>query len=629
MWPTIVIPFWHGHQTIHELLKTIPGHIPVIVVNDYGSLSPNITLDNVTVVSLSRRGYFSGACNRGFELAGHNDVLILNQDGKLLPGWERSLASREQYQIIGDGVMKHPAWPNGYVQGTFMYIARSVIDKIGGFNEVLYPLWGSTAEFQLRACRHGFKVQPIDIDPYYDHHRKGKAYGKAISRTLQEEPERKDLFIKTPPEISVIITTYNFKSYLEEAVNSVLEQTFQATEIIIVDDGSTDGTPLVAQRLQDPWKGIHYIRQRNQGASIAANAGIKIAKGRFITVLDGDDWMMPERLEKMYALASENPHSVVYDDMFWADTNGTMTERRMMDYDFEELLAKNSMHKGILFPKKAWLETGGYNGYMNDGREDWEFNIRLGLQGYCGVHCKEPLYVYRRQGQGRTEKNGLTRNYFLDKIQKLYPRVYFKGERPMACCGGKRSPTKTTSIVTTPVSRTVSTLTATAKAPADGWVLIEYRGTSIGNQTIYGQDTRIRYKYGRNPRNLRFWVDPRDIQFLLSTGEFQVYHTPPKRVEPVQEAVTEVSRDSVEDTGHEIIEETVMEAVEAIIESVSPQLVEEELPDDTDNADDPVAITARAQELADEMGIDIHNVRGTGVDGKITISDVRVYLAGM
>lgn len=602
---TIIVPFWNGHAGLPALLNSIPSTIPVVLVNDYGSTPPDTRRwPNVLVQNLNSRGYFSGACNAGFAAAKGNDVLILNQDGALLPGWERALEQRKRYGIIGDGVMGHPAWPNGYVQGTFMFIRRVVLDRVGNFDAELYPLWGATAEFQLRACRKGYQVLPLDAAPYFEHSRGNRGYGRAIRRTLTEEPKRRGLFIRTPPEISVVVTCYNYGRYLAQAVNSVLAQSFQSTEVIIVDDGSTDTTAQVGKELRDPWRGVHYLHQRNQGASAAANRGISTAKGRFVTVLDADDWMAPTRLEKLYRVAVENQHSVICDDVTFVMEQGTKV-KRLPKYDFDKLLYQNSMHKGILYPRAAWQEVKGYSLAMTDGREDWEFNIRLGLAGWCGVHLAEPLYMYRRQQQGRTERVPREREYFLEKITRLHPAVYLRGERPMACCGGRRAAPKPSVTVqrtaATPVARASTTLSA---APASDWVTVEYTGASIGNQTIYGP-SGTRYKYGRNERFLRLWAHPKDVDFLLETNLFKRYTQPRPARTPAP----------------------VPQVAPAPEPAPAPQVVAvEEVPQPQP---EPVlvAATAPALALAEEAGVALEDIAHSGA--KVTVGDVRTHLDGL
>lgn len=107
----------------------------------------------------------------------------------------------------------------------------------------------------------------------------------------------------TAPLISVIIPAYNVEQYLESALASVFAQTLQDFECIVVDDGSTDGTPRIIGR--EPR--ITAIRQINQGASAARNAGLRIAHGEFVTFLDADNCWYPERLEVQLAFHRAKP----------------------------------------------------------------------------------------------------------------------------------------------------------------------------------------------------------------------------------------------------------------------------------------------------------------------------------
>jgi glycosyltransferase involved in cell wall biosynthesis len=95
------------------------------------------------------------------------------------------------------------------------------------------------------------------------------------------------------PRVSVIIPTYNCDRFLPEAIDSILMQTYQDYEIIVVDDGSTDKT---RQVLEPYWNKICYVYQDNQGVAVARNRGIKIAQGEFVAFLDHDDLFLPNKL---------------------------------------------------------------------------------------------------------------------------------------------------------------------------------------------------------------------------------------------------------------------------------------------------------------------------------------------
>ncbi len=107
------------------------------------------------------------------------------------------------------------------------------------------------------------------------------------------------------PTVSVIIPTYNRRAYVQEAIDSVLAQTYTDYEIIVIDDGSTDGTgEALRERYGDK---IIYEWQENQGLSAARNRGIESSRGQYIALLDSDDLWMPEKLERQVACLSQHP----------------------------------------------------------------------------------------------------------------------------------------------------------------------------------------------------------------------------------------------------------------------------------------------------------------------------------
>ena len=97
------------------------------------------------------------------------------------------------------------------------------------------------------------------------------------------------------PLVTVIITAYNTEKYVKQAIESVIGQTYQHLEIIVVDDGSTDQTGTIAQSFGDK---ILYVRQENKGESGARNTGVMRATGEYISFLDADDYYVPEKIEK-------------------------------------------------------------------------------------------------------------------------------------------------------------------------------------------------------------------------------------------------------------------------------------------------------------------------------------------
>jgi glycosyltransferase involved in cell wall biosynthesis len=117
----------------------------------------------------------------------------------------------------------------------------------------------------------------------------------------------------TQPTITVIIPTYNYAHFVEQAIQSVIDQTYQDWECIIVDDGSTDGTRDVAARFVDSDDRISYVFQENKGLAAARNTGLKLARGRFIQFLDSDDLIEKEKLRRqLQFLEAHEDVDIVY-----------------------------------------------------------------------------------------------------------------------------------------------------------------------------------------------------------------------------------------------------------------------------------------------------------------------------
>lgn len=134
------------------------------------------------------------------------------------------------------------------------------------------------------------------------------------------------------PMISVIIPVYNTEEYIERCVQSVLGQTFQYFEIILVNDGSTDQSGAVCSRLAEAYDKIKVIHQENQGVSVARNRGLEESCGTYISFIDSDDWLEPEMYQRMVDAMLE------YDsDIAACDFN----EVRIQEDNEKDVLRKN------------------------------------------------------------------------------------------------------------------------------------------------------------------------------------------------------------------------------------------------------------------------------------------------
>lgn len=108
---------------------------------------------------------------------------------------------------------------------------------------------------------------------------------------------------------SVVITIYNKENVLERCVESLLEQTYKDLEIVLVDDGSKDSSPLICQKYADNYNQVVYVRQENQGVAPARNTGLRAASGKYITFIDADDYLEKDVFEKVSAFLEQYPET--------------------------------------------------------------------------------------------------------------------------------------------------------------------------------------------------------------------------------------------------------------------------------------------------------------------------------
>lgn len=536
---TVIIPFYQGHDTIERLVKSLPSGLPVLIIDDISD--PPLQRqdwmgENLKIIRLPEKSYFAGAVNKGI-VSCRTDVLVLNQDVWFESDYPFEMVEeyRSRYAMIGERIQgDHPAFGSfGYIHGVFMFLRRDALDTVGLLNHREYPLWGNTAEWQWRVVRAGFEVYPVQHIAGLHHERpKNERFGSSIKQLVTENPKIENWLVQTPPLLSVIVPCHNYGRYLSDCIASLIGgntslgkmpgQTLQSFEVIVVDDASTDETPERMAELCDIKKGIRgYRLEENQGTARTLNYGIEKAVGRYITFLSADDMREPESLEALVRTCQQHPHSFAYDDIWLVYKGKRIRKWVMEEYDFDTLIFKNQVHAGIVFPKKAWEEVGGYPAIMNDGREDWAFNVALGVKGWCGQHVKQFGYLYRRENQNRSLTNTSPQHYekFLNKISGLFPEIY-RGERPMACCGkGRTQPSARSSAssrssapVERGMRRSVTTNGVSGGAMAvpentTGMVKLVYQGK--GMLSVWdGPVTNTRYRFGADkPKG---WVYKQD-----------------------------------------------------------------------------------------------------------------------
>lgn len=229
--------------------------------------------------------------------------------------------------------------------------------------------------------------------------------------------------MKTNIKISIIIPVYNVENYLEECLNSALNQTLKEIEIIAVNDGSTDRSPEILNKYQNN-PTVTIINQSNQGLSVARNVGLKKASGEYIMFLDSDDWIDADMCEKLYNKAKKfNVPLVICDIMqFWE--NGKSTVYNNLQTNENRIYSKEELYQFLLSQKlgchvmnKLYLRY-----YMNLYKcsfepgiyyEDLIFSFKI-IEVYGqAIFINQPLYKYRMR------KDSIVATSSPQKIQDL------------------------------------------------------------------------------------------------------------------------------------------------------------------------------------------------------------------
>jgi glycosyltransferase involved in cell wall biosynthesis len=197
------------------------------------------------------------------------------------------------------------------------------------------------------------------------------------------------------PRVSVVIPCFNQGRYLDEAVESVLGQTYADWEVLVVNDGSTE--PQTAEILRDYQRPkTRVVHTANQGLPGARNAGIREAAGEYILPLDADDRIGPTYLEQAVRELDADPRlGIVYCEAEYF--GGQSGKWEMPPYAFPEILFGNMIFCSAMFRRADWEKVGGYKAAMKHGWEDWELWLSLIELGRGVYRVPETLFYYRRQ----------------------------------------------------------------------------------------------------------------------------------------------------------------------------------------------------------------------------------------
>lgn len=218
------------------------------------------------------------------------------------------------------------------------------------------------------------------------------------------------------PRISIIMPAFNAEKYIEEAVNSVINQTLNNWELIIINDGSTDGTEIIAGKYVAVDSRIKLISQENKKLGAARNTGIVNAKGDWIAFLDADDLWVPDKLEKQLSVAKTYPDAgVIFSDGFtfyndviktalpYGTVTGSLTASAMYKLEYQG----NYIPVLSVLVKKNHIDAIGLQDVDPHihGCEDWDYWLRLAIHGVSFYGMDDKLFYYRKHTSNMSNDN--------------------------------------------------------------------------------------------------------------------------------------------------------------------------------------------------------------------------------
>ncbi|MAL98987.1 MAG: hypothetical protein CL583_11135 [Alteromonadaceae bacterium] len=231
------------------------------------------------------------------------------------------------------------------------------------------------------------------------------------------------------PLVSVVIATYNMGRYLPEAINSVLDQTWQNLEVVVVDDGSKDDT---AERMVafESEPRVRYLPTENRGQPKAKNRGLKEAHGQFIAFCDADDLWKPEKLAVQMPLFEDPKVGVVYSEVSYIDKDGVEVDKsipyqRHSGWVTDHLVIKNFVPFGTAVIRRACLEQDGMFDEELPMGIDWDLWLRYSVR-WQFRYSPEITYIYRIwEGQMSKNYRGRYENAFriLEKFLTNHPNA--------------------------------------------------------------------------------------------------------------------------------------------------------------------------------------------------------------
>lgn len=233
----------------------------------------------------------------------------------------------------------------------------------------------------------------------------------------------------TRPLVSVIMPVYNSDKYLQRTIDSILSQTYRNFELIIIDDGSTDKSPRIIKAMKD--SRVKLIAQKNKGVSASRNRGIRMAKGTFIAMHDGDDISDPARFQKQIDFLHRHPEvGLLGTNLRLINESGTLIGASDLltnpdDLKLAEIFSNQIAQGSVMIRRDVLMQTELYDTSMSHA-EDTDLWRRVShLTDIANI--KEPLYEYRIHSEGASSNTQKIRSSAMATAKREFS--YYLGHK--------------------------------------------------------------------------------------------------------------------------------------------------------------------------------------------------------
>ena len=426
----IVIPVSGRADLSRRCIDAIRRHTPVGRYEIVLAAGPESRLDGIEdagrLIWDTEKFNFAARVNRAIdEAAADKDVILINNDVTVTPGWFEALtgdpfAMATARTVPGrcgnaDAWGRGPARPTARPLNFFcVWLPKWVRDIVGPLDERFDAYGGEDCDYTLRARR--LAIQTRVSSAFVEHVKHGSFGPKVLHGSLQEglrqfakkwnAPLEKAFGALALPRVSVVIANRNHGRYLREAVTSIAAQNYPYMEIVVLDDGSRDDSAQILHGLErdaELKEKIRVFHREARGAQAAKNEGLRLAGGDIISFQDADDKSLPERISKQLAhLRERTGTDFTYTDLIQQGPCGVqLPPFNTGEFDLGKLARMEMWIAGatLMARKPTWKQTGGFDERETLSRAyDYDLILRAASKGMRFAFLPEKLYIYRRHG---------------------------------------------------------------------------------------------------------------------------------------------------------------------------------------------------------------------------------------